>query len=91
MMEFEKRIGLGPIPSSPKDYLNVIQVNGMSILSKFGWRLVCIRRPSIEDVETVIRSSLDGSVGILGKDGILRLSQNLKVRDRAMIGGQVQN
>ena len=91
MMEFEKRIGLGPIPSSPKDYLNVIQVNGMSILSKFGLRLVCIRRPSIEDAETVIRSSLDGSVGILGKDGILRLSQNLKVRDRAMTGGQVQN
>ena len=80
MMKTEKRIGLGPVPSSPEQYLNEIQVNGIIILQKFGWKLVCIRRPSSESVQTVVRNRLDKALGILGKDGIVRLSQDIKIR-----------
>lgn len=76
----EKRFGMGPVPKAPECYLNELQVNGMTILRKFGWKLVCIRRPSINEVTTVFLNRQEGSVGILGRDGILRISENLRIR-----------
>ncbi len=76
----EKRFGMGPVPNAPEYYLNEQQVNGMSILRKFGWKLVCIRRPSIDEVTTIFHNKQEGSVGVLGQDGILRISSNLKIR-----------
>ena len=76
----EKRFGMGPIPKAPKFYLNEQQVNGMSILRKFGWNLVCIRRPSIDEVTTIFHNRQEDSVGVLGDDGILRISDKVKIR-----------
>jgi len=76
----EKRIGMGPVPASPQDYLNEIQVNGLIILQKFGWKLVCIRRPADDSVQTLIRNRIDRAVGILGRDGVLRLSRDIRLR-----------
>lgn len=79
-MEGEKRFNMGPVPSCPEIYVNKTQVCGMSVLRKFGWKLVCIRRPSVDNVTTILRNSLENSLGVLGEDGILRISKNLKVR-----------
>jgi hypothetical protein len=79
-MEGEKRFNMGPVPSRPEFYINETQVSGLSVLRKFGWKLVCIRRPSIDDITTILRNSYENSLGVLGKDGILRISENLKVR-----------
>lgn len=79
-MEGDKRFGMGPVPTSPQYYLNETQVNGMSILRKFGWKLVCIRRPSVNEITTIFKNSQENSVGILGEDGILRVSCNLRIR-----------
>lgn len=76
----EKRFGMGPIPKAPKNYLNERQVSGIPILRKFGWRLVCIRRHSIDEISTILHNRLEGAVGVLGEDGILRISNSLKVR-----------
>ena len=76
----EKRFGLEPIPKAPKNYLNERQVSGMPILRKFGWRLVCIRRPSVDEISTIFHNKLEGAVGVLGEDGILRISDSLQVR-----------
>ncbi len=76
----EKRFGMGPVPKAPEYYLNEKQVTGMSILRKFGWKLVCIRRPSIDEVTTIFRNSQEDSVGVLGQDGILRINDDLKIR-----------
>ncbi len=76
----EKRFGMGPVPKAPEYYLNEKQVTGMSILRKFGWKLVCIRRPSIDEVTTIFRNSHEDSVGVLGQDGILRINDDLKIR-----------
>lgn len=76
----EKRFGMGPVPASPEHYLNETQVNGMTILRKFGWKLVCVRRASVTEITTVFRNSHDNMVGVLGEDGILRISNDLKVR-----------
>ena len=79
----DKRFGMGPVPSSPEYYLNELQVNGMSILRMFGWKLVCIRRPSIDEITTIFKNNQENAVGILGKDGILRVSRNLRIRKSA--------
>jgi hypothetical protein len=76
----EKRFGMGPVPTTPEHYLNKRQVYGMSILRMFGWKLVCIRRPSIDDVTTIFRNKQEDALGILGEDGILRINNSLKVR-----------
>ncbi|MCU7853720.1 MAG: hypothetical protein KZQ80_16055 [Candidatus Thiodiazotropha sp. (ex Monitilora ramsayi)] len=76
----EKRFGMGPIPTSPEYYLNEKQVSGMAILRKFGWKLVCIRRPSVSEITTVFKNYQENTVGILGEDGILRVSNDLKIR-----------
>jgi hypothetical protein len=81
----EKRLGMGPVPKAPENYLNAQQVNGMSILRKFGWKLVCIRRPSIHEITTVFHNRQEGSVGILGEDGILRISDSLKIRQPTLL------
>ncbi|MCU7864147.1 MAG: hypothetical protein KZQ92_09240 [Candidatus Thiodiazotropha sp. (ex Lucinoma borealis)] len=48
-----RRIGMGPIPPVPKDYLTEQQVTKLAILKKFGWILVCIRRPAVGVKEVV--------------------------------------
>jgi hypothetical protein len=85
-MVVEKRNGMEPIPNAPERYLNAQQVNGMSILRKFGWKLVCIRRPSIHEVTTVFHNRQEGSIGVLGEDGILRISNSLKIRKPTLPG-----
>ena len=85
-MPSEKRLGLGPIPTSPEMYINEKQVDGMSILKKFGWRLVCIRRPLLGDALTLLKNSHDKTVGILGEDGILRIHPEIKIRQSRSAG-----
>jgi hypothetical protein len=80
-MSSEKRVGLGPVPTSPEMYINEKQVDGMSILKKFGWKLVCIRRPQIGHAITLLKNNQDKSVGVLGEDGILRLQPEIKIRN----------
>jgi hypothetical protein len=79
----EKRFGMGPIPKVPEVFINERQVNGMPILRKFGWKLLCVRRSSINEATTILRNSQQGLVGILGEDGILRVNNTLKIRKTA--------
>jgi hypothetical protein len=76
----DKRIGMGPIPAKPKSYLKKEQVNGLTVLRKFGWRIVCIRRPSAVKTTTILIHKVTNKLGILGSDGILRLTDNIKIR-----------
>ena len=80
----EKRLGLGPVPDSPEVFINERQVNGMPILRKFGWKLVCIRRTSVNEATTILRNSRENLIGILGQDGILRINDSLKIRKTAV-------
>lgn len=80
----EKRLGLGPVPESPEIFINERQVNGMPILRKFGWKLVCIRRTSVKESTTILRNSRENLIGILGEDGILRINDSLKIRKTAI-------
>ncbi|PUB87882.1 MAG: hypothetical protein DBP02_00350 [gamma proteobacterium symbiont of Ctena orbiculata] len=80
IMHYDKRLGMGPIPASPERYINAKQVDGLSILKKFGWKLICIRRPSNGSCETLMKNGHDKAVGILGEDGILRINPDIQIR-----------
>jgi len=88
-MEGDKRFNMGPVPTCPECYINEAQVTGMSVLRKFGWKLVCIRRPSIDNVTTILRNSHENTLGVLGTDGILRICNDLKIRSRLVSQGSV--
>jgi hypothetical protein len=79
----DKRKGMGPIPSEPESYLKREQVNGLAVLRKFGWRIVCIRRPTRYHTTTILINKETRKLGVLGRDGILRLTDNIKIRDRS--------
>lgn len=78
-----RRVGAGPVPSLPELYVNERQVHGLIVLKKFGWKLVCIRRSNDLNPEIILRNKVEGAVGFLESDGILRLSNDLRIRERA--------
>lgn len=80
----DKRLGMGPVPEAPAEFINERQVNGMPILRKFGWKLLCVRRSSLTETTTILRNSQENRVGILGEDGILRINDSLKIRKSAI-------
>ncbi len=79
-MNYDKRLGNGPIPASPENYINEKQVEGLSILKKFGWKLICIRRSSKGSGTTLMKNGQEDAVGILGEDGILRINPDVQIR-----------
>ena len=83
-MEFDKRIGTSPVPSSPSFFLNEKQLNGMKVLKEFGWELAFIRRPLFSDVIPVVKNMHEQATGVLGVDGILNLRNDLKMRELSL-------
>jgi hypothetical protein len=80
----DKRNRMGPIPADPENHITEQQVNGLMILKKFGWKLVCVRRPKnpIETSTTILRNKQEGAVGVLESNGILKISDSLQIRKR---------
>lgn len=76
----DKRLGMGPIPTSPEKFINEKQVDGLSILKKFGWKLVCIRRQTEGTCTTVMKNGHEQAIGVLGEDGILRINPDIQIR-----------
>lgn len=79
-MEIEQRTGQRPIPPSPTFFLNQKQINGIEVLKKFGWELAFIRRPLFSDILPIVKNAQENTVGVLGVDGILKISSELKLR-----------
>lgn len=78
----ERRNGASPIPSDPELYINEKQVHGLIILKKFGWKLVCIRRCQDLYPSVILKNKSEGLVGLLEYDGILKLSNDLNIRNK---------
>jgi hypothetical protein len=79
----DRRNGAKPVPSDPELYINEQQVHGLIILKKFGWRLVCIRRCHDLIPSVILRNRNEVRVGVLQHDGILKLSEDLRIRNQA--------
>jgi hypothetical protein len=78
----DRRIGARAIPSDPKSYLNDRQQLGLILLRAYGWNTFCVRRHPGEPATTILRNKHNKRLGILNANGLLRLTENLKIRDR---------
>ncbi|MES9946627.1 MAG: hypothetical protein ABW080_16865 [Candidatus Thiodiazotropha sp.] len=75
-----RRIGEGPVPPIPELYINKHQVHGLTILRKFGWKLVCIRRSNDINPSVILKNKAEDALGILETDGTLRINIDLEIR-----------
>jgi hypothetical protein len=78
----DRRNSASPIPSDPGTYINEQQVHGLIILKKFGWNLVCIRRYNGTFPSIILNNRNEGRVGVLQYDGVLKLRDDLEIRNQ---------
>ncbi len=80
----EQRNRMSPIPADPKNHITEQQVNGLTILKKFGWKLVCVRRSQdpIAASTTILCNQQEGTIGILESNGILKITDTLQIRSQ---------
>jgi hypothetical protein len=79
----ERRNGASPVPVYPELYINEQQLHGLLILNKFGWKLVCIRRCHDLLPSVILKNRNEGRAGVLQHDGVLKLCEDLKIRNQA--------
>jgi hypothetical protein len=80
-MDREKRKGSIPIPDHLKELLNDAQLKALSGMKYSGWELRFLRRPLFQEPVLVVHNSIDGRIGVLDKDGSIRIQANIKVRE----------
>lgn len=80
-MDREKRKGSIPIPDNLKELLNAAQLQALSGMKYSGWELRYLRRPLFQEPVLVVQNPNDGRIGILDKDGSIRIQTNIEVRE----------
>ncbi|MEW8208695.1 MAG: hypothetical protein AB2746_21440 [Candidatus Thiodiazotropha taylori] len=76
----ERRFNGSPIPDTEIQVINQQQLHGLDILSKFGWKLVCVRKANDLNPAVILENRQNGVLGTLETDGVLRLNSNLAIR-----------
>ena len=79
-MDREKRKGNISIPDNLKEMMSEAQVKALSGIGYSGWELRFLRRPLFQESEIVLYNPDNGRIGILDRDGSIRL-HNIKIRD----------
>ena len=77
----EKRKGNIPIPGNLKEFMNEAQWKALSGIEYTGWRLRFVRRPLFQEPMLFIQNPNDGRIGILDKDGNVKIQPKIKVRE----------
>lgn len=80
-MDRENRKGNIPIPDNLKELLNDAQLKSLSGMKYSGWELRFLRRPLFQEPMLFIHNPNDGRIGVLNKDGGVRIHANIKVRE----------
>jgi len=78
----EKRKGNIPLPKNLKEVLNKAQLDALSGMEYAGWELRFLRRPLFQEPMLFIQNPNDGRIGILDKDGSIKIQSNIKVREQ---------
>jgi hypothetical protein len=80
-MDREKRDGKAPLPDNLNEVLNDAQRQALTGLKYTGWKLLFLRRPLFQEPVLVVRNTHDGKMGILDKDGKIKMLRNFKIRE----------
>jgi hypothetical protein len=78
----EKRKGNIPIPGNLKEFMNEAQWKALSGIEYTGWRLRFVRRPLFQEPVLFIQNTNNGQIGILDKDGNVKIQRTVKVREQ---------
>ena len=81
-MDREKRKGNIPIPDNMKELLNDAQLQALSGMKYSGWELRFLRRPLFQEPVPIVHNTNDGRIGILEKDGGIKIQPNIKIREQ---------
>lgn len=81
-MDREKRKGNIPLPENLKEVLNEAQLKALSGIEYTGWELRFLRRPLFQEPVLFIQNTNNGQIGILDKDGSIKIKPNIKAREQ---------
>jgi hypothetical protein len=68
-------------PDNLEELLNKNQLQALSGMKHTEWELRFVRRPLFQEPVPVVLNTKDGSIGILDKDGSIRIQTDIKVRE----------
>ena len=79
-MRKERRSEGNQLPDSLVEVLNEDQLFALPIMEQFGWMVVFIRRPPLQNIVTVLNHPDTARVSILEDDGSLNLQPDIDFR-----------
>ena len=80
-MDRERRKGGIPTPDNLEELLNKNQFQALSGMKYSGWELRFVRRPLFPEPVPIVHNTNDGRIGILDKDGGIRIQTDIKERE----------
>ena len=80
-MDRERRKGDILNPDNLEELLNKNQLQALSGMKHTEWELRFVRRPLFQEPVPIVLNIKDGSIGILDKDGSIRIQTDIKVRE----------
>jgi hypothetical protein len=81
IVDRERRKGGIPTPDNLEELLNKTQFQALSGMKHSEWELWFVRRPLFQEPVPVVHNTNDGRIGIMDKDGSIRIQTDIKVRE----------
>ena len=77
----KRKVGI-PISEDLEKLLNPAQLQALSGMKYSGWEVRFLRRPLFQEPVLVVQNANDGRIGILNKDGLIKIQPYFKVREQ---------
>ena len=80
-MDFDKRMGMPPIPQNYEKLLTASQMVALRSIEGYGWSLQFVRREGLDVPIPVIRGADGVAIGIIDEDGNINMKPEITIRD----------
>ncbi|MCI0508097.1 MAG: hypothetical protein L0Z73_18610 [Gammaproteobacteria bacterium] len=80
-MDFEKRMGMAPIPANYQKLLTASQMVALRSIEGYGWSLHFIRREGLAVPVPVIKGADGVAIGMIDEDGNIKMNPDISIRD----------
>ncbi len=80
-MDFEKRMGMPPIPPNYEKLLTASQMVALRSIEGFGWSLHFVRREGLSVPLPVIKGADGIAIGVIDEDGNIKMNPEITLRD----------
>lgn len=80
-MNFDKRMGMPPIPPNYDKLLTASQMVALRSIEGFGWSLKFVRREGLPVPIPVITGADGVAIGVIDEDGNINMKPDITIRD----------